>query len=131
MLPQQRRIERRPLLCRASSRLVAVVSGQPPHGARRSSLRREHRVASNTGPSTQTRFIAGPAGVCTATAQPAQPPTAQAMNSSSATWQGNWNSRASRAVAASIGVGPQAKISVSASAAGGSAASQARASSVT
>ena len=36
---------------------------------------------SNTGPSTHTRFIAGPSGVVTFTVQPAQPPTAQAMNS--------------------------------------------------
>ena len=41
--------------------------------------------AAKTGPSTQTRFIAGPSLVCTRTAQPAQPPTAQAMNSSSDT----------------------------------------------
>ena len=42
---------------------------------------------SNTGPSTHTRFIAGPSGVFTFTVQPAQPPTAQAMNSSRETWQ--------------------------------------------
>ena len=36
-------------------------------------------AASNTGPSTQTRFIAGPSGVWTRTVQPAQPPTPQAM----------------------------------------------------
>jgi twitching motility protein PilU len=41
--------------------------------------------ASNTGPSTHTRFIAGPSSVCTSTVQPAQPPTAHAMNSSSET----------------------------------------------
>ena len=45
-------------------------------------------LASKTGPSTHTRFIAGPSGVSTRTAQPAQPPTAQAMYSSSETWQG-------------------------------------------
>lgn len=39
--------------------------------------------ASNTGPSTHTRFIAGPPGRFTRTVQPAQPPTAQAMYSSS------------------------------------------------
>ena len=38
-------------------------------------------AASKTGPSTQTRFIARPSGVSTITVQPAQPPTAQAMNS--------------------------------------------------
>ncbi len=68
-------------------------------------------LASNTGPSTQTRFIAGPVGVATSTVQPAQPPTAQAMNSSSDTWQGSPNSRASAATARSIGVGPQANTS--------------------
>jgi len=41
--------------------------------------------ASKTGPSTQTRFMASPSGVSIFTAQPAQPPTAQAMNSSSDT----------------------------------------------
>ena len=40
-------------------------------------------AASNTGPSTHTRFIAGPVGRFTRTVQPAQPPTAQAMYSSS------------------------------------------------
>ena len=40
-------------------------------------------AASNTGPSTHTRFIARPAGVSMPTTQPAQPPTAQAMYSSS------------------------------------------------
>jgi len=35
-------------------------------------------LASNTGPSTQTRFIARPASVTTGKAHPAQPPTAQA-----------------------------------------------------
>ncbi len=45
-------------------------------------------LASKTGPSTHTRFIAGPSAVSTRTAQPAQPPTAQAMYSSSETWQG-------------------------------------------
>jgi|GEM_PF-5077744 len=45
-------------------------------------------AASKTGPSTQTRFIAGPSGVSTSTVQPAQPPTPQAMYSSSETWQG-------------------------------------------
>lgn len=68
-------------------------------------------LASNTGPSTHTRFIAGPSGVLTSTVQPAQPPTAQAMNSSSETWQGRSNSRASAATARSIGVGPQANSS--------------------
>ena len=48
------------------------------------------------------------------------------MNSSSETWQGRANSCASRAVAASIGVGPQAKISVSASCALERLASQAK-----
>nr|ADI20983.1 hypothetical protein [uncultured gamma proteobacterium EB080_L93H08] len=38
--------------------------------------------ASNTGPSTHTLFIASPSGVCTFTVQPAQPPIAQAINSS-------------------------------------------------
>ena len=46
-------------------------------------------AASNTGPSTQTRFMAGPSGVLILTVQPAQPPTAQAMYSSSDTWQGS------------------------------------------
>ena len=45
--------------------------------------------ASNTGPSTHTRFIAGPCLVWTSTTQPAHPPTAQAMNSSRDTWQGS------------------------------------------
>ena len=65
-------------------------------------------AASKTGPSTQTRCMVGPLAVCTSTAQPAQPPTAQAMYSSSEIWQGSPSERASFAVAASIGVGPQA-----------------------
>jgi len=46
--------------------------------------------------------------VRTATVQPAQPPTAQAMYSSSDTWQGSPNSAASAAQASSIAWGPQA-----------------------
>ena len=56
--------------------------------------------ASKTGPSTQTRFIAEPTGVDTSTVQPAQPPTAQAMNSSSDTWHGTPYFSASAATAA-------------------------------
>ena len=58
---------------------------------------------SNTGPSTHTRFIAGPSGVFTLTVQPAQPPTAQAMNSSRDTWQGTPCFAATLAMASSIG----------------------------
>ena len=75
--------------------------------------------------------IAGPSGVRTFTAQPAQPPTAQTMNSSSETWHGNPNSRASRATASSIGVGPQVNTVTCASVSGASCASQSRARSVT
>jgi hypothetical protein len=39
--------------------------------------------ASKIGPSTHTLFITLPSGVLISTAQPAQPPTAQAMCSSS------------------------------------------------
>src|SRR6478736_9837991 len=69
---------------------------------------------SNTGPSTHTRFIAGPSAVITFTVQPAQPPTAHAMNSSSDTWQGTWWLAATLATASSMGVGPQLNISTSA-----------------
>src|SRR5580698_9422266 len=82
---------------------------------------------SNTGPSTHTRFMAGPSGVFTSTVQPAQPPTAQAMNSSSDTWLAMPNSWARMAAALSMGVGPQAKISTSASASLSRFLSQARA----
>src|SRR5215469_13635077 len=75
--------------------------------------------------------MAGPSGVRTSTVQPAQPPTAHAMNSSSDTWQGTPKRRASAALAASIGVGPQEKISTSASSLGPKEASHASASSVT
>jgi len=88
-------------------------------------------AASKTGPSTQTRFIAGPSGVWTRTVQPAQPPTAHAMFSSSETWQGNEWRFASAAVARSMGSGPQANTSTSARSAGASAAIHASASSVT
>ncbi len=64
-------------------------------------------------------------------AQPAQPPTAHAMYSSSDTWQGTSKSAARRAAARSIGVGPHANTSTSVSAAASSAASQCRPSSVT
>jgi hypothetical protein len=67
----------------------------------------------------------------TCTVQPAQPPTAQAMNSSSDTWQGRPNSRASRAAALSIGVGPQANTSTWRRACSACARSHSRASSVT
>ena len=40
-------------------------------------------LASNTGPSTHTRFIAEPFTVSILTVHPAQPPTAQAIYSSS------------------------------------------------
>jgi SAM-dependent methyltransferase len=65
-------------------------------------------AASNTGPSTQTRFMAGPASVFTRTAHPAQPPTAQAMYSSSDTCELTPCRAARSATARSIGVGPQA-----------------------
>ncbi len=52
--------------------------------------------------------MAGPCGESMRTAQPAQPPTAQAMYSSRHTWQGRDYARANAAVAASMGVGPQA-----------------------
>ncbi len=87
--------------------------------------------ASNTGPSTHTRFIAGPLGVVTRTAQPAQPPTAHAMNSSSETWHGMSKRRATAAAALSIGVGPHANISTSPSAPRSSEPSHAAARSVT
>jgi len=63
--------------------------------------------------SPSLRFIAGPDSVRTSTVQPAQPPTAQAMNSSSDTWHGTSNCRATSAAALSIGVGPHANISTS------------------
>src|SRR5688500_11662893 len=94
---------------------------QPPNTARES----------NTGPSTHTRFIAGPSGVATFTVQPAQPPTAQAMNSSSDTWQGTLCLAATFAVASSMGVGPQENTSTSALAAGSSAPNHSSASWVT
>jgi hypothetical protein len=53
------------------------------------------------------------------------------MNSSSETWHGTPNLRATRAVAWSIGVGPQANIPTSASAASSSVSSQRAARSVT
>ena len=68
--------------------------------------------ASNTGPSTQTRFMVGPSSVCISIAQPAHPPTAQAMYSSMDIWQGSENSCASLLTALSMGVGPQEKISI-------------------
>lgn len=67
----------------------------------------------------------------TGTAQPAQPPTAQAMNSSSETCAGTPWRRATTATAFSIGVGPQAYTSTSASADASSEPSQAAARSVT
>src|ERR1700682_4866377 len=86
------RIERQRVLIRGGHLLLE----QPADDARLERIVQDiHGVsspytasASNTGPSTQTRFIAGPAGVRTGTVQPAQPPTAQAMNSSSATCAG-------------------------------------------
>ena len=53
------------------------------------------------------RFIAAPEVLCTSTAQPAQPPTAQAMYSSSDTWQGNECMRASVAVAVWLSIGTE------------------------
>src|SRR6478736_348612 len=86
---------------------------------------------SNTGPSTQTRFIAGPSGVFTRTVQPAQPPTAQAMNSSRETWQATPCLTATLAMASSIGVGPQENTSTSAFAASSSEPNHSSASCVT
>ena len=45
-------------------------------------------AASNTGPSTHTRFMAGPSSVMVSIVHPAQPPTAQAIYSSMDIWQG-------------------------------------------
>jgi len=77
---------------------------------------RPHKTSDQERVASLNLVIAGPSGVCTHTVQPAQPPTAQAMNSSTDTWQGTPKRRARRAQAASIGVGPQAKIAVVASA---------------
>src|SRR5262245_41115732 len=87
--------------------------------------------ASNTGPSTHTRFIASPWSVLTGTAHQAQAPAAQAMDSSREPWQGTPARRATTAAACSRGVVPQAKADTSASAAGASVPSQCDASSVT
>ena len=75
--------------------------------------------------------MAGPSGVLTFTVQPAQPPTAQAMNSSSDTWQGTSCFTATFAMASSMGVGPQENTSTSAFAAGSSAPNHSSASCVT
>jgi hypothetical protein len=75
-----------PITCVPPSQPVArptAAQAERPHAAGGNTA-----FASNTGPSTHTRFIASPLSVITGTAQPAQPPTAQAMNSSSDTWQG-------------------------------------------
>ena len=42
--------------------------------------------AAKTGPSTQTRFMSTPSGVCSATMHPAQPPTPQAMPDTESTF---------------------------------------------
>src|SRR5688572_33010079 len=105
--------------------LPLAVSEWP--GCRYANTARE----SNTGPSTHTRFIAGPSGVVTFTVQPAQPPTAQAMNSSSDTWQGTSCFAATLATASSMGVGPQENISTLALAAASSEPNHSSASWVT
>ena len=106
---------------------MSHADSRPTSKPRSTSAARQHRsvdyyqttvAASKTGPSTQTRFIAGHPASRSSTAQPAQPPTAQAMNSSSDTWQGSSYRAASSATALSIGVGPQAKTSTLASSLG-------------
>ena len=69
---------------RRGGHVVDVATGHPTGDFYQATV-----AASNTGPSTQTRFIAVPSGVLILTAHPAQPPTAQAMNSSRETWQGS------------------------------------------
>nr|VFK65827.1 MAG: hypothetical protein BECKUNK1418G_GA0071005_10719 [Candidatus Kentron sp. UNK]VFK71570.1 MAG: hypothetical protein BECKUNK1418H_GA0071006_10729 [Candidatus Kentron sp. UNK] len=73
---------------RSAPRRLTLGHGYGFIGPRRSlasgSLPKTSR-ASNTGPSTHIRFMAGPFPVVTGTTQPAQAPTPQAMNSSKQT----------------------------------------------
>src|SRR6185295_10628335 len=111
--------------------VVGVHPGGTPHARGPGSQCPNTALASNTGPSTHTRFIAGPSGVITFTVHPAQPPTAQAMNSSSDTWQATPCFAATLAMASSMGVGPQANTSTSAFAAASSEPNHSSASCVT
>ncbi len=67
------------------------------------------RSCSNTGPSTQDRLIrVTPSSPTTGSTQVMQTPIPQAIDSSTATWQGSPYEAATAPTARSIGIGPQA-----------------------